>query len=164
MRDNPVRYRMAIAVLALVAGLVATYLHLWKIGAVGPLSCTGGGGCMVAQMSQYGWFPTPDIPFLGRPGWRGVDVALIGAVGYGLLTALAAIGTLPRFAHRRGVTTLMLAGIVAAVLFTWRLKYGEWVALRVFCIWCFESFVTIHLCLLLALLDRRRLAREAAPA
>ena len=159
MRDNPARFRMAIAVLALVAGLVALYLHLWKLGAVGPLACTGGGGCMVAQMSQYGWFPGPDVPLLGRDGWRGVDVALIGTVGYALLTLVAALGTLPRFADSRWVTGLLLAGTVAAVLFTWRLKYGEWVVLRVFCIWCFESFVTIHACLLLALLDRRRLGR-----
>lgn len=159
MSENPVRYRMAIAVLALVAGLVAFYLHLWKIGAVGPLTCTGGGGCMIAQMSQYGWFPGPEVPLLGRAGWRGVDVALIGTVGYGLLTLVAVLGTLPRFAESRWVTRLMLAGIAAAVLFTWRLKYGEWVVLRVFCIWCFESFVTIHLCLALAWLDRRRVLR-----
>ncbi len=159
MRDHPTRYRMAIAVLALVAGLVAFYLHLWKIGAAGSLSCTGGGGCMVAQLSQYGWFPGPEVPLLGREGWRGVDVALIGTIGYGLLTVIAVLGTLPRFAESRGITRLLLAGIVAAVLFTWRLKYGEWVVLRVFCIWCFESFVTIHLCLVLAWLDRRRLVR-----
>ena len=48
--------------------------------------------------------------------------------------------------------------VVAAVAFTWRLKYGEWVVMRIFCIWCFESFVTIHLCLVLVALDRRRLA------
>lgn len=162
MRENPVRYRMAIAVLALVAGLVAFYLHLWKIGAVGPLTCTGGGGCMVAQMSQYGWFPGPEVPLLGREGWRGMDVAMIGTVGYAVLLMIAVLGTLPRFAGSRWVTRLMLVGITAAVLFTWRLKYGEWVVLQVFCIWCFESFVTIHLCLVLAWLDRRRLVRAVA--
>lgn len=162
MRHNPVRYRMAIAVLALVAGLVAFYLHLWKVGAVGPLTCTSGGGCLIAQMSQYGWFPGPEVPLLGREGWRGVDVALIGTVGYGVLTLLATLGTLPRFADRRWLTAAILAGAVAAVLFTWRLKYGEWVVLRVFCIWCFESFVTIHACLVLALLDWRRLGRTPA--
>lgn len=155
MPANPVRFRMAIAILALVAALVASYLHLWKLGLVGPLSCTGGGGCMVAQMSQYGWFP-------GTEGWRGADVALIGAVGYGILTVLAAVGTLPRFADSRWLTGVMLAGIVAAVLFTWRLKYGEWVVLRVFCIWCFESFVTIHLCLVLAWFDQNRLRNAPA--
>ncbi len=59
------KYRMAIAVLALVNALVATYLHLWKVGKVGALACSTG-GCMVAQFSRFGWF-------------LGVDVALIGA-------------------------------------------------------------------------------------
>ena len=36
--SNPLRYRMAIAILALVAGLVALYLHLWKLGLVGALT------------------------------------------------------------------------------------------------------------------------------
>ena len=62
MLNHPLRYRMAIALLALVAAMVALYLHLWKLGLAGELSCTGGGGCMVAQMSSYGWFPTPDTP------------------------------------------------------------------------------------------------------
>ena len=43
--SNPYRYRMAIALLALVAALVALYLHLWKAGYTGTLSCTSGRGC-----------------------------------------------------------------------------------------------------------------------
>ena len=152
---------MAIALLALIAALVAVYLHLWKIGATGPLSCSSGGGCEVAQMSEYGWFPGPDVPILGRPGWRGVDVALIGAIGYGAITVLAVLGTLPAMAGRRSISTALLTLIALGVLFTWRLKYGEWIVLRVFCIWCFESFVTIHLCLMLAWLDRRRFQTAA---
>ena len=44
--SNPYRYRMAIALLALVAALVALYLHLWKAGYTGTLSCTSGRGCI----------------------------------------------------------------------------------------------------------------------
>lgn len=158
---HPLRYRMAIALLAIVAALVALYLHLWKLGLVGELSCTGAGGCMVAQLSSYGWFPTPDVPLLGRPGWLGFDVALIGVVGYALITVVALLGTAPRLAGHRGISGTLLALAIGGVLFTWRLKYGEWVVLEVFCIWCFESFVTIHLCLLLAWLDWRRTRRVA---
>ena len=43
--SNTLRYRMAIALLALVAALVALYLHLWKLGLTGPLTCTAGLGC-----------------------------------------------------------------------------------------------------------------------
>ena len=147
--SNPLRYRMAIALLALVAGLVALYLHLWKAGYTGPLTCTGNRGCEIAMMSRWGWF-------------LGVDVALIGAVGYTLVLGAALWGLSPAQASRAGPTLLLLGLIVPAVLFTIRLKYGEWVVLKTFCPWCFESTVTIVLCLVLALLDYRRVRRPAA--
>lgn len=146
--SNPLRYRMAIALLALVAALVALYLHLWKAGLTGPLTCTGNRGCEVAMMSRWGWF-------------LGVDVALIGVVGYALVLGTALAGLSPRRAHSAGPTLLLLALIVPAVLFTVRLKYAEWVILGTFCPWCFESTVTIVLCLVLALLDYRRVRRPA---
>ena len=34
-------------------------------------------------------------------------------------------------------------GALPAVLFTIRLKWAEWVMLKTFCPWCFESTVTI---------------------
>jgi hypothetical protein len=34
--------------------------------------------------------------------------------------------------------------------------------MKIFCVWCAQSFVTIHACLVLAWLDRRRLQRAAA--
>jgi len=134
---------MAIALLALVAALVALYLHLWKLGLTGPLTCTAGRGCETAMNSQWGWF-------------LGVDVALIGAIGYLLILAAALWGLSPGGAASAGPTFALLALIVPAVLFTIRLKYAEWGILRTFCPWCFESTVTIALCLVLALLDWRR--------
>jgi uncharacterized membrane protein len=141
--SNPVRYRMAIALLALVAALVALYLHLWKAGYTGPLTCTGNRGCEIAMMSPWGWF-------------LGVDVALIGTVGYLLVLGAALWGLSPARAGSAAPTALLLWLIVPAVLFTIRLKYAEWVVLGTFCPWCFESTVTITLCLILALLDYRR--------
>jgi uncharacterized membrane protein len=141
--STPLRYRMAIALLALVAALVALYLHLWKAGLTGPLTCAAGGGCEIAMNSQWGWF-------------LGVDVALIGAVGYALILGTALWGLHPERANARAPTLVLLALIVPAVLFTIRLKYAEWGILRTFCPWCFESTVTIALCLVLALLDWRR--------
>jgi uncharacterized membrane protein len=143
---NPVLYRQIIAVLALLAGLVALYLHLVKIGVFGIPSCgPGGGGCVQAWYSPWGTF-------------LGLDVALIGAVGYGVLTVVAFIGTRPEHEDNPLITQVLLLLIVAAVAFTWRLKYGEWIQMKIFCIWCFQSFVTIHLCLLLAWLDHKRVA------
>ncbi len=134
---------MAIALLALVAALVALYLHLWKLGLTGPLTCTASRGCETAMNSQWGWF-------------LGVDVALIGAIGYLLIFAAALWGLSPGGAASTAPTFALLALIVPAVLFTIRLKYAEWGILRTFCPWCFESTVTIALCLVLALLDWRR--------
>jgi uncharacterized membrane protein len=148
--SNPVRYRMAIALLALVAALVALYLHLWKAGYTGPLTCTGNRGCEIAMMSPWGWF-------------LGVDVALIGTVGYLLVLGAALWGLSPARAGSAAPTALLLWLIVPAVLFTIRLKYAEWVVLGTFCPWCFESTVTITLCLILALLDYRRVRAGGGP-
>lgn len=141
--SNPLRYRMAIALLALVAALVALYLFLWKAGLTGPLTCTANRGCETAMNSQWGWF-------------LGVDVALIGAIGYTLILGAAVWGLHPDRAQSPAPTLALLALIIPAVLFTIRLKYAEWGILGTFCPWCFESTVTIALSLILALLDYRR--------
>jgi uncharacterized membrane protein len=137
---------MAIAVLALIAALIALYLHLWKLGFTGTLSCTSDRGCEAAMMSPWGWF-------------LGVDVALIGAIGYAAILGVSLWGLHPRWADSAAPTIALLALIVPAVLFTVRLKYAEWFVLKTFCPWCFESTVTISLCLVLALLDQRRVRR-----
>jgi uncharacterized membrane protein len=143
-------YRMAIALLALVNSLVAAYLHLWKTGQVGTLVCTASGGCETAQFSQYGWF-------------LGVDVALIGAVFYAVLLVVALVSVQPRHIDARRMSTLLLLLVVPAFLFTLRLKYGEWLVLKVFCPWCFVSAVSITACLILAWLDWRRTAPVTPP-
>jgi len=137
---------MAIALLALAAGLVALYLHLWKLGLVGTLTCTDNRGCEVAMTSSWSWF-------------LGVDVALIGAVGYGLILGVALWGAHPSRAASNLPSLLLLALVVPAVLFTIRLKYVEWFVLKTFCPWCFESTVTIVACLALACLDLHRVRR-----
>jgi uncharacterized membrane protein len=150
--SNPLRYRMIIAVLALAAGLVALYLHLWKLGLVGAISCTANRGCEVAMTSQWSWF-------------LGVDVALIGALGYAAILGVALWGAQPDRAWSPAPTLVLLVLIVPAVLFTLRLKWAEWVVLKTFCPWCFESTLTIVICLVLALLDLRRVRQTGmAPA
>lgn len=144
--SNSIRYRMAIALLALIAALVALYLHLWKAGLVGQLTCTGNQGCQTAMMSRWGWF-------------LGVDVALIGVVGYAVIFGVALWGLQPRWQQSLVPTVALLGLILPAVIFTARLKHAEWVILRTFCVWCLESAVTILICLLLATLDWRRVRR-----
>ena len=139
-------YRMTIALASLVSGLVALYLHLWKLGLAGTLKCTGNHGCEIAQFSSYGWF-------------LGVDVALIGTIGYTLIFVVSVLGTMPRWEERPWPTLALMALVFPALAFTVRLKYGEFIVLKTFCPWCAISAVTITLCTILVLLDWRRLRR-----
>lgn len=137
-------HRRTIAVASLISGLVALYLHLWKIGKVGHLACgIKVGGCEYVQSSRFGWF-------------LGVDVALIGACGYALLFAAATIAGLDSMATRKWPTYVLMVMIWPAVAFTVRLKYAEWFVLHGFCPWCLVSAVTITLCAVLVTLDLKR--------
>ena len=136
-------YRQIIAVVALINAFVATYLHLWKIGKAGTLACGDGHGCAIVQMSSYGWF-------------LGVDVALIGAVGYTLILLTAVVGSMPSREDARWPALALAALVYPAILFTLRLKYGEFIVLRSFCPWCAISAVSITLLGVIVALDLRR--------
>ncbi|MBA3917313.1 MAG: hypothetical protein C0516_01850 [Gemmatimonas sp.] len=146
----PVSIRQFIALGSLVNALVALYLHLWKLGLMGSLACSSGGGCAYVQGSPWSWF-------------LGVDVALIGAVGYSVLFVVAIVGSLPRFEDTPWVTRVMQGLIWAAVLFTLRLKYGEFIVLKSFCSWCAISAVSITVFAVLVTLDARRVLRANSP-
>ncbi len=135
--------RKFLAVLTLVNAMVALYLHMWKLGMVGSLACTGSGGCEYVQLSRFGWF-------------FGVDVALIGAVGYTLLFVVAIFGSLPQHEDALWPTTVLQLLVWPALLFTLRLKYGEFIVLKSFCPWCAISAVSITLSTVLVTLDKRR--------
>jgi uncharacterized membrane protein len=143
-------YRRAIALISLASCMVALYLALWKLGYMGALGCTGSGrGCEYVQGSRYGWF-------------MGVDVALIGTVGYAALFAISLAGTTEALEDRAWPTQLLMLLIYAAVLFTIRLKYAEFVILKSFCSWCAVSAVAITVNAVLVTLDWRRV--RATPA
>ena len=157
MNDTPLRiailglsYRQLVAVIALVNAFVATYLHLWKIGKAGALACGGSGGCAVVQFSSWSWF-------------LGVDVALIGAIGYALIVLVAVIGSVEARADARGAALALAALVYPAILFTARLKYAEFFVLRTFCPWCAISAVSITVLGVLVALDLRRVRRTAPP-
>src|SRR5689334_23972845 len=79
----------------------------------------------------------------------GVPVAMIGMLGYSLISSLA--GRLPR--------ATALLGLLA-LLFSLRLTWIEWKILGVWCIYCVSSQIIIGIVFLLALislaLSRRR--------
>ncbi len=144
--ERLVSLRKVIAVLALLNALVATYLHLWKIGLAGSLACGGGHGCEYIQGSQYGWF-------------LGVDVALIGAVGYGVVCLVATIGALAQFEDEAWPARLLQLLVFSAFLFTLRLKYAEFIILKGFCPWCAISAVSITVMTVLMVLEGKRVGR-----
>lgn len=141
--------RRVIAITALISGIVALYLHLWKLGLAGTLACGGGHGCQVVQFSPWSWF-------------LGFDVALIGTVGYALILLTALVGIQERWASNRWVTIVLALLIVPAFIFTLRLKYYEFFVLGTFCPWCAISAVTITMHLVLVAFDWRRVRSQGA--
>jgi uncharacterized membrane protein len=139
-------YRQLIALVALVNAFVATYLHLWKIGKAGVLACGGSGGCSVVQYSSWSWF-------------FGVDVALIGAVGYTLILIVAIVGSSGGREDARRPALALAALVYPAILFTLRLKYYEFFVLRTFCPWCAISAVSITTLGVIVALELRRTSR-----
>ena len=136
-------YRQITAVVALANALVATYLHLWKLGLAGDLACGASGGCTVVQFSQWSWF-------------LGVDVALIGAIGYTCVFIVSLVGSSESRADARGPALALATLIFPAFLFTLRLKYAEFFILHAFCKWCAISAVSITLLSVIAALEHRR--------
>lgn len=144
-------WRQWTALIALINAFVATYLHLWKIGKAGALSCGGGGGCALVQYSPWSWF-------------LGVDVALIGAVGYTTVFLVAVIGSAARHANARWPAQALAALVYPAVLFTVRLKWAEFYKLKTFCPWCAISAVSITLLAIIVWMEWRRLRAAPPPA
>jgi uncharacterized membrane protein len=121
-----VNRRRAIAVLALLGVLDATYLLLGKLGITGGYVCSVGGGCEVVNTSPYSEF-------------IGIPVAAIGALGY-LAIFIVALGAIqPHWlADRRPDLLLgLLSGV--AVAFSLYLTYTELFILRAVCQWCIVS-------------------------
>ena len=136
-------YRMGAALASLLGLFVSAYLYLYKIGRIGTLAC-GSGGCEAVQTSAWSRF-------------LGVDVALIGLLGYALLL-LVALLALRSSQVERGPPALLLTGLAAGgVLFTAYLTYLELFVIHAICRWCVGSAAIIVTILVLGLLELRRL-------
>jgi uncharacterized membrane protein len=141
-------YRMGAALLSLLGLFVSAYLYLYKIGRIGTLAC-GTGGCETVQTSVWSRF-------------AGVEVSLIGVVGYALLLVVALVALRPALADRRGPAAVLVALAAGGVLFTAYLTYLELFVIHAICRWCVGSAAIIVTLLLLGLLELRRL--RALPA
>ena len=135
-------YRMSAVLLSLTGLFVSAYLYLYKIGKIGSLAC-GTGGCETVQ-----WSPWSRV--------AGIEVALIGVLGYAGLLAVSLASLQPGLVNRRWPAALLsvLAGV--GVLFTVYLTYLELFVIHAICRWCVASGVIILGIFLAALLDRRR--------
>lgn len=140
--------RTALALLALAGLFVSAYLYLFKMGLIGTIAC-GTGGCETVQLS-------PQSRFLG------VEVALIGLLGYAVLFALAALSLGSSF---RGPSWPVLGMVLlggGAVGFTLYLKYLELFVIHAICRWCVGSAVIIVLFFIVALVEWRQARHEAS--
>jgi len=139
-------YRMSAALLSLAGLFISAYLYLYKLGRIGGLAC-GTGGCEYVQLSPWSRV-------------AGVEVALIGVLGYGGLLALSLAALQPGLAGRLWPAVLLagLAGI--GVLFTGYLTYLELFVIQAICRWCVASAFVILAIFAAALLDLRQLSRD----
>jgi uncharacterized membrane protein len=138
-------YRMSAALLSLTGLFISAYLYLYKIGRIGTLAC-GAGSCETVQHSSWSRF-------------LGVDVSLIGLVGYAGLLVVSLAALRPGLAGQRWPATLLatLAGI--GVAFAAYLTYLELFVIQAICRWCVGSAAIIVAILIAALFDLRRLPR-----
>lgn len=138
-------YRMSAALLSLAGLFIAAYLYLYKIGKIGNLAC-GTGGCETVQ-----WSPWSQI--------AGIEVALVGVLGYAGLLALSLAALQPGLVSRRWPAVLLAILAGTGVLFTAYLTYLELFVIHAICRWCVASGVIILAIFIVALLGLRRLPR-----
>jgi uncharacterized membrane protein len=141
-------YRMGAALMSLLGLLVSAYLYLYKIGRIGALAC-GSGGCETVQTSVWSRF-------------LGVEVALIGLIGYAVLLAVALVALRTDQVERRPSALLLTALAAGGVLFTAYLTYLELFVIHAICRWCVGSAAIILSILILALLALRRVPEPRA--
>ncbi len=137
--------RKVVAAVALIGVFVATYLLLYKLGAIGSMLC-GTGGCETVQNSPWAYF-------------LGVPVAAWGLVGYLAILATAVIGTDPRAEHQRWIPVTLLVLTSAAVVFSIYLSYLEEFVIHAWCQWCIVSAILSGVAFGFSLPEIRRLKR-----
>jgi uncharacterized membrane protein len=141
-------YRMSAAFLSLAGLFISGYLYLYKIGKIGSLAC-GTGDCETVQLSSWSRF-------------AGLDVSLIGVLGYACLLALS-LASLQAGAYRQWPIRAMAVAAGIGAVFTLYLTYLELFVIHAVCRWCVASGVIIVAILVVALLDQRRPFRNGTP-
>jgi uncharacterized membrane protein len=133
---------MGIALASLAGVFISAYLWLYKLGRIGTLNC-GTGGCETVQLSPYSRF-------------AGVEVALIGLVGYLVILGIALVALRPDRNASAGPARLLAVVSGGGLLFTLYLKYLEFFVIHAVCRWCVASAALILVIFILACLDLRQ--------
>src|SRR5689334_7875354 len=141
------KYRMTAALLSLAGLFISAYLYLYKIGKIGTLAC-GTGACETVQLSQWSRF-------------GGLEVSLIGLLGYALLLGLTLVALQHPPSSRSWPMTLLLILSGLGVAFTGYLTYLELFVIHAICRWCVGSAVIILGIFIVGLLEYRRTQRSA---
>ena len=139
----PPKNRMAVALLAVLGILVASYLFAHSIGLTGPLVC-GVGDCNTVQASIYAKV-------------AGIPVSGIGLAGYVGLLVLALAGLQPAGIASRAVATLLALGSGFGAAFSAYLTYLEAAVIHAWCQWCVISAILMTLIFLACLPEWRRM-------
>lgn len=140
--------RQVLALLALIGVLLATYLTLYKAGAIAELKCSTG-SCEQVQLSKW-------ATFLGLP------VAAWGIAFYVALLAVAIVGLQARWADSRGISLALVALTGWGMLFSLWLTYLELFVIHAICRYCVGSAVLVTLAFVVSWLDLRD--RAQAPS
>lgn len=138
--------RMVIAALALVGVFVALYLTLYKVGAIGELSCTVG-SCTTVQSSKW-------ATFIGLP------VAAWGLGFYLSVFAVTLVGLQDRFVDSKPIALFLVASSGFGTAFSLWLTYLEAFVIKAWCQWCVVSAILVTCIFIASLLDWRELDTE----
>lgn len=137
---------MAVALLALVGVLIATYMSAYKFGLLGSIMC-GTGGCETVQNSPWSVF-------------MGIPVPVIGLAGYGLLLLTSILGLQPRFENDRRVPIVLIGGATIGLAFSIYLSWLEAAVIHAWCRWCIVSAVLATLIFIFTLPEFRRIRSQ----
>jgi len=133
--------RTIVAALALAGIFVALYLLLYKIGAVGNLSCSIG-SCETVNTSKW-------AVFLGAPvaGW--------GVAFYVALFVVALVSIQDRYADSLAISKLLALVAGIGFVFSAWLTSLELFVIHAICQWCVISAIIVTCCFVVSLLDLR---------
>lgn len=142
------RRRQALALLAVVGILIASYLTLYKVGVIGVLSCSVG-SCETVNTSKWSVL-------------LGVPIAAWGLVAYVTLLVLALVGGTEAREESVTIARLLVALAGWSVLFSAWLTYLELFVIHAICMWCVISAIIVTAIFVVSVLDLREV-RGAAP-